>query len=103
MGKATIGVIFRDWQGKVVDGFCEEVTAGSSFMVKALALQEALALAKDMGYDKLVFVFDCEELIICVKEDASRGGWSCAVMIEDIRNQVMAFSLVELCWSSALG
>lgn len=47
LGKASIGVIFRNSQGMVVNGFCSlaQVSANSSFMVEALALQKALSVA----------------------------------------------------------
>ncbi|KAF7821130.1 reverse transcriptase [Senna tora] len=76
--EAGIGIIFKNMDGGVRSGFYGKVSAGSSFMCKAIALRKALEMACNFHGLSFCFETDCEDLFNMVSGRRRDGGvWDC--------------------------
>ncbi|KAF7815391.1 reverse transcriptase [Senna tora] len=70
--RAGLGVIFRDFEGVVLDGCSIPVFASSCLMVEALAVRQAVRMARDLELDNVVIESDCADLVNSIGSDVNR-------------------------------
>ena len=57
-GKAGIGVVVRNEEGRPIDGLCGAIKMDCAIMAKALAVREGIKLAMTKGYQKMEVAMD---------------------------------------------
>lgn len=96
-GKGGLGVIFRNADGMVLDGFCGPCRASSALMVEALAMRKALGMVRRSGFDNVLLESDCRELLLAVEGGRCDVDWRCSVIVNDIMCMCFCFSCEERC------
>lgn len=94
---AGMGIVFRNKDGRVLDGFGDTFLASSAFMAEAYALiKESCGVVVSLDLTNVVFESDCKALVDCVSS-GSAAPWDCEVLVDDIRLSLLSFSTVNVC------
>lgn len=100
-GKASIGVVCRDFNGNFLKGWGKSVLANSSFMTQLLACSKAIDIAAEFQNQNVTFEMDCLELFraITTKSTASYD-WLYHGMMTDLlscieSNTFISFSFIK--------
>lgn len=95
------GVVIRDDKGNLLGGSYRKHAASSSLSSEALALREAVALAKNLNLEKVVFESDCLELVKACRGEIIKD--EIAIIVKDINILRQGFSCCGFMWCSRKG
>lgn len=99
-GKAGVGVVLRDYTGKLLDCFAYKVDASSSLMAEAIALKKGLQIAMSLELSNCCFEFDCLSLVNSICCSFVCTDWRCAPIVDDIKFLASSSFGFSLCWIS---
>ncbi|XP_057444326.1 uncharacterized protein LOC130736520 [Lotus japonicus] len=95
-GTSSIALIARNHQGRMLTGAAMNWPSPSSLIVEASALREALILASNLGWDRIVIESDCLPLIDACERKRTIG--EIQMIVEDINKLKSNFVCCNLNW-----
>ncbi|RYR21861.1 hypothetical protein Ahy_B03g067166 [Arachis hypogaea] len=99
--KGAIATVLRDWQGKFITGSATEIRAFSSLEAEALALREALIMAKNLQLGKVLIESDNLQLIQSIKSNSQIG--EILAYLKDIAHLLKDLPDVGITWTPREG
>ncbi|OMO87766.1 reverse transcriptase [Corchorus capsularis] len=99
-GTAACGVIVRDCNGRIIDGLAKPLLVTSSVEAEAIAVKEALILAKDRQFEHFAIETDSEVVQRSITSSPKDYvlDWKILPIVKDIKDAMALISTVDISW-----
>jgi ribonuclease HI len=98
-GNAGAGMVARNNQGRVLSGCCRKYGhIRDPFTIELVACRDAMVLAKNRGYNRVIVETDCQVVVTMWDKDLANKSIGCN-LIEEMKEMAVGFQGFKLLYA----